>query len=288
VIDPEHPSGVRTGRFWLYRGFEEFPYHVFDFHESRGRDGPAGFLKDFTGWVTVDAYGVQDGVYLGSDSIRASCCNSHARRKFDAATASHPQLAAHALGLYRLLYDIEDRANGLSSQERLELRQQESQPVVDSLKSWLLEHHAQTLPKLKIGEAIRYALNQWDELTAFLEDGNLPIDNNATELALRSLTTGRNNWMFVGSPQAGERAAIIYSVVSSANRHHLDVWAYLRDVLERSARGDSAEELLPDVWAQSHPESIRTYRQREQERVAAKKRDRRQRRRALQAAMKKS
>ena len=236
--------------------------------------------------MTVDAYGVKDGVYLGSDSIRASCCNSHARRKFDDATGSHPKLSAHVLGLYRLLYDIEERGKELSAADRLELRQQESKPIVASLKSWLLEQEPKTLPKLKIGEAIRYALNQWDELTSFLEDGNLPIDNNGTELALRSLTTGRNNWLFIGSLDAGDRAAIIYSVVSSAHRHHLDIWAYLHDVLERSARGDATGELLPDVWAKSHPESIRTYRQREQERATAKKRDRRQRRRALQAALK--
>ena len=159
--------------------------------------------------------------------------------------------------------------------------------MMASFKAWLLEHEQKTLPKLKVGQAIRYALNQWNELASFLEDGHLPIDNNATERDLRSLTIGRSNWMFLGSQEAGHRAAVIYSVVSSANRHHLDIWAYLRDILQQLASGEAAEELLPDVWAKSHPQSIRTFRQREQERVATRKRDKRNQRRALQTAIKK-
>ncbi len=153
----------------------------------------------------------------------------------------------------------------------------------------------------------------------------MPIDNNAVERDLRALTIGRNNWLFVGSPQAGPRAAVLYTLVSSAARHDLDVWAYLRDVLERltvlrdrggvcsdQLRGGdapplddalasaSAEQrgskwrtlptddeltpLLPDVWAKSHPEAIRSYRQHERDRRASAKRSRREKRRALAQA----
>lgn len=104
-------------------------------------------------------------------------------------------------------------------------------------------------------------------------DPRLPITNNATEGDLRALTIGRRNWLFIGSPQAGHRAAILFTVVAGAARHHLDVWAYLHDVLERLAKGEpNLEGLLPDVWAAAHPEAIRSYRVHEREAVATAKR----------------
>lgn len=285
VLDGAHPAGVRTARFWHYRGFHQAPYNVFDFHESRSRDGPAEFLKGFTGWVKVDAYGVNDGVYLGSDSILASCCWSHARRKFFEAKSSHPSASAHALGLIWELYDIEDRARELSADQRLAMRQAEALPVLARLRAWLDEQRPSVLPKSKLGEAVRYALNQWDELLSYTTDGRLPIDNNDTERELRMLTIGRKNWLFLGSPEAGPRAAILYTVVASAARHRLDVWAYLVDVMRQLAEGaEDLAPLLPDAWAKSHPDSIRTYRHREREEKARTKRERRRRRRALTRA----
>ena len=113
----------------------------------------------------------------------------------------------------------------------------------------------------------------------------MPIDNNATERDLRALTIGRKNWLFIGSHEAGPRAAILYTVVASAARHDLDIWAYLRDALERLATGEKdLANLLPDVWATAHPDSIRAYRGHEREAQAAAKRDRRKRRRALERA----
>ena len=127
--------------------------------------------------------------------------------------------------------------------------------------------------------------HQWEPLTNYVQDGRLPIDNNATERDLRALTIGRKNWLFIGSPEAGPRAAILYTVVASAARHDLDVWAYLRNTLERLATGDTdPTSLLPDAWAAAHPEAIRTYRAHEREAAAAAKRTRRQRRRALEQA----
>jgi len=113
----------------------------------------------------------------------------------------------------------------------------------------------------------------------------LPLDNNATERDLRALTVGRNNWLFIGSHAAGPRASILYTIVASAARHDLDIWAYLREVMERLASGDAElPALLPDAWAATHPEAVRTYRAHEREAVAAAKRARRDRRRALQQA----
>jgi transposase len=166
---------------------------VFHFHESRSRDGPREFLQDFRGVAKVDAYGVDDGVYLGSDGrIIASCCLAHARRKFDVAKSSHPRLAAEALAIFQQLYDIEDRGRDFPADERYALRQRASVPLLARLRTWLDEQAATALPKLKFGEAVRYARNQWSALVNYVEDGRRPIDNNATERDLRALTIGRN------------------------------------------------------------------------------------------------
>lgn len=282
LLDPAHPEGVRTARFWLYYGYEA-PYDVFQFHESRSRDGPQEFLKTFSGWAKVDAYGVQDGVYLQSGGrIRASCCFAHARRKFFEARSSHPRKSAEAVAMIRPLYDVEDQARELSPELRLELRRQESTPILERMKAWLDQEADTVLPKSNFGEAVRYARNQWEELISYLSDGRLPIDNNDTEGELRRMTIGRKNWLFLGAPEAGPRAAIIYTVVASAARHDLELWSYLRDVLEQLATGvDDLTSLLPDVWAKSHPELIRTYRGREREAKAARTREARRRRRLL-------
>ena len=283
LLDASHPEGVRTARFWLYYGDEHAPYDVFHFHESRSRDGPQEFLKHYSGWAKVDAYGVSDGVYLDSGGrIRASCCWAHARRKFFDARTSHPRQSAEALALIRMLYDVEDQARELAPALRQELRQRESAPLVERMRAWLDQEAQSALPKSKFGEAVRYARNQWQELVSYLSDGRLPIDNNATERELRRLTIGRKNWLFVGAPEAGPRAATIYTVVASAARHDLDLWAYLRDVLERLATGaEDLPALLPDAWAKSHPESVRAFRHRERETKARRTRERRRQRRTV-------
>jgi len=288
VQDPSLPGKMRTGRFWLYRGREDHPYNVFGFTESRGRDGPASFLKDFRGHATVDAYGAHQGVYLGAtDRIYAACCNSHARRKFTEAIPNDPVAAAHAISLYQGLYDIEDRCHDFSVADRLELRQKESTAIMNELHDWLIQKSSdpRVLPKSSIGKAVRYALNQWEELSVFLGDGAIPIDNNQTESELRSLTIGRQNWLFVGSTRGGEVAAAMYSLVSSAARHKLDVWAYVDDCLSQLAGGSTDyESLLPDIWRKAHPEAIRPYREAEAQSRRLTTQQRRVRRREARVA----
>ncbi len=129
------------------------------------------------------------------------------------------------------------------------------------------------LPKSKLGTAMGYLRNNWEALKRFLSDARLSIDNNEAERDLRRIAVGRRNWLFVGSEDGGERAAVILTVVASAHRHDLDVWAYLRDVLERLAKGeDNLEDLLPDVWKASHPQHIRTFREEERQHRADERR----------------
>ena len=117
------------------------------------------------------------------------------------------------------------------------------------------------LPKDKFAEALGYLRNQWDALQVYLGDGRLPIDNNETEQLMKQVAIGRKNWLFVGSVAAGERAADFFTIVSSAVRNDLDVWAYVKELLDRLLAGDrDYAALRPDCWAASHPEHVRIYR----------------------------
>jgi transposase len=279
-------GGTQQARFWTYIGDASHPYDVYDFTTSRKRDGPANFLRGFRGYLHADAYGGYDGIYLGSaGTILEVACWAHARRKFFDARNSYPREAHQMLSRIQQLYDIEDRAREVDPQLRHALREVEAVPILDRIEAWLAEQAPRVLPKSTLGQAITYAHNQWPALRRYTQDGRLTIDNNASERRVRAQAIGRKNWLFVGSEQAGPRAAVLYTILSSAKRHDLDTWAYLRDLLERLSRGEpNLDDLLPDRWKQSHPEAVRTYRQHEREAQAAAKRLRRQRRRLAERA----
>jgi len=137
------------------------------------------------------------------------------------------------------------------------------------------------LPKSALAKAVAYARNQWDALRRYTQDGRLTIDNNTSERTLRHQAIGRKNWLFIGSQDAGPRAAVLYTILAGAKRHRIEPWAYVRELLMRlNADDQRLEDLLPDRWAIQHPESILTYRLEESRNKAAIKRDRRTRRRA--------
>ena len=275
-------DGPRKGRFWTYIS-EEYPYSVYDFTKSRARDGPAKFLAGFAGYLHADAYGGYDHIYLGSnDSILEVACWAHARRKFFDATLSSPREAHQILEWIWQLYDIEDRARAWSPEARQSLRKEQAQPVLDRIEAYLAELANRALPKSALGKAVTYASNQWQALRRYTEDGRLTIDNNVSERTLRHQAIGRKNWLFLGSKEAGPRAAVLYTILAGAKRHHIEPWAYVRELLMRLHTGDAQlEDMLPDRWAAQHPEAVLTHRLEESRTKAANKRDRRHRRRAL-------
>jgi hypothetical protein len=203
---------------------------------------------------------------------------AHARRKVFDARGGYPLEASVLLAKYQQLYDIEDRAKSMSADERFELRQTEAKPVWQSLREWLdSEAASRILPKSKLAGALGYLRNHWDALRVYLGDGRLPIDNNEVEQLMKQVALGRKNWLFIGSVAAGERAAQLMTLVSSAVRNDLDVCAYVCDVLEQLLAGSTDyDSLRPDVWKVTHPESVREYRVEERRDRA----DRKQRRRA--------
>ena len=219
---------------------------------------------------------------MGSnDSIIEVACWAHARRKFLDAALSSPRESHQVLEWIRQLSDVEDQARGLSAEARLSLRQQQSVPVLDRIEDYLAELTLRALPKSTLAKAVAYAQNQWQALRRFTEDGRLAIDNNLAERTLRHQAIGRKNWMFLGSPEAGPRAAILYTVLAGAKRHRIEPGAYLRELLMRLHASESQlDEMLPDRWAAAHPEHVLTYRLEESRKKAARKKEQRQRRRA--------
>ena len=272
-----------SGRMWAYRSLT-VPINVFDFTVSRHRDGPDEFLVagGFAGKLLADCYSGYQGIALRSDArIVRAACNAHARRKIFDTRESYPLLSSRLLAIYQELYDIEDRAKPLTVENREELRETEAHPVWKRMRELLdSPAAAQVLPKEKFAEALGYLRNQWDALQVYLGDGRLPIDNNQTEQLMKQVAIGRKNWLFLGSVAAGERMADLLTLVSSALRNDLDVWAYLKDVLDRLLGGSTDyASLRPDSWAASHPEHLRVYRTEERRDRAALKHQRRAQRR---------
>ena len=275
-------------RMWAYRAVDS-PVNVFDFTVSRHRDGPDEILAGYTGKLMADCWSGFQQIELRSDArIQRGACWAHARRKVFEARASHPALASLLLALIRQLFDVEDRGKSLTAAERLELRQRESLPLLHRLRA-LIDGEAfrRVLPKSAFAEALGYLRTHWPALLLYTTDGAMPIDNNETEHLMKQIALGRKNWLMIGSVEAGNRAATLLTIVSSAVRNDLDVWAYLKDVLDQLLAGSTDyASLQADVWKQAHPEAVRSYRADERRDAADRRRLRRARRRLQRATQK--
>jgi hypothetical protein len=200
--------------------------------------------------LQADAYSVYDAFFKPARGLIEVGCMMHARRYFIKALDSDQPHMGPALHLIGRLYAVEDRARGLTGEERLELRKRLSGPVVGKLNRYLLKIRDEVLPKSLAARAVRYALNQWEALTRFLKDGDLEIDNGATERANRDIAIGRGNWTFFGSDAGGRTAAILMSFIATCKRNGVEPFAWFRDVLTRIATHpiNRIEELLPHNW----------------------------------------
>jgi hypothetical protein len=231
---------------------------VYDFTDSRSRDGPQSFLQGYSGYLQADAYGGYDGVYAGGQVIEVACW-AHARRKWHEARTSDPVRSHQALTLIQRLYDVEENCRQLEPDLRRAERQKRSAPLLADFRAWLDAACADSLPKSPIGQAATYACNQWQALTRYCEDGELTIDNNAGERAMKIPALGRKAWLFVASRAGGRRAAILFTLVASCKANQVEPWAYLRDVFSRlpALTSDSPENLdllLPDRWLLANPQ----------------------------------
>ena len=186
------------------------------------------------------------------DHIQLMHCMAHARRKFVDALDNDKARAEYALQLFQQLYAIERRIKdeALTGDAVLQLRQQAAVPILQTLEAWMKETYTQALPKSPIGKAIAYNLPRWQKLSLYTTNAILNIDNNPVENAIRPVALGRKNYLFAGSHDAAQRAAMIYSLFATCRLHKINPYNWLKDVLERMHlyTTSNIHELLPQNW----------------------------------------
>ena len=244
---------TKTARLWTYvrddrpAGYATPAAVWFAYSPDRKGQHPRAHLKDFSGILQADGYAGFAQLYSWG-SVQEAACWAHARRKFyDVYKDQSSPLAAEVLQRIAVLYAIEREVRGQPPDRRKAARQSRASPLLEQLHAWLNQTLTQVSKKSALGGAILYALNRWQALVRYCDDGRIEIDNNAAERALRAVALGRKNYLFVGSDAGGERAAAIYSLVGSAKLNDLNPQAYLTHVLERIADHpiNRVEELLP-------------------------------------------
>jgi transposase len=252
------PGLGRTHRAYLWSyatsEYDELKTVVYDFADGRGGVHAREFLGTWSGKLVCDDYSGYKALF--DRGVIEAGCMAHARRKLHELYANHrSEIAEEGLRYFAALYEIEREARELKLdvKGRHQLRQQRSKPIAESLRQWLTRQRGQVPDGSATCKAIDYSLGRWAALTRYLDDGDLPIDNNHVENRIRPVALGRNNWLFAGSLRAGQRAATVMSLVQSAKLNGHDPYLYLKEVLERlpTQRASRIEELLPHQWARS-------------------------------------
>jgi len=231
-------------------GHDPPKYPIYDFAESRAGENARRFLQGWNGTLVCDDSAGYKALF--KEGVREAGCMAHARRKFHELWVNHKSpLAEEALKLFGALYEVEELARELDADQRKRLRQLRSRPIIDTLHEWLTLHRQRATDGTAIARAIDYSLGRWAALVRFIDDGNLPIDNNHIENRIRPIALGRSNWLFAGSLRGGQRAAAAMSLIQSAKLNGHDPYHYLRDILERLPTHPASriEELLPHRWA---------------------------------------
>jgi transposase len=220
----------------------------FDYRKGRGRDGPEEFLESFRGMLQSDGYNAYD-IYEKKSGITLFGCMAHARRKFENAKDNDLERAEYVLERMQKLYitEREAREKDLSFDERKELRIKQSLPILQELEKWMKEQLPDVLPKSSIGQAITYTLGLWNRLTRYIENGQVEIDNNLIENSIRPVALGRKNYLFAGSHEAVQQAAMIYSFLGTCKINNVEPLGWLKDVLQKIQDHSiqKLDELLP-------------------------------------------
>lgn len=250
VLDREKKGSSHLGYMWVYHSPIQ-GLALFDYRKGRSRAGPNEMLGDFSGYLQTDAYNGYNEITAKPD-VTGVGCFAHARRYFNDALSVDAQRSGWMLDQIRELYAIEEQARieQCDHQARQRLRETYARPILAEIKSWLDQECKHVLPKSALGKAVGYMLGQWSRLERYSDHGFLEIDNNWIENAIRPLALGRKNYLFAGSHDGARRAAIIYSLVSTAKKHNIEPFAYLKDVIVRIADHphNKLHLLLPPHW----------------------------------------
>lgn len=234
VLESDKKGASHQGWYWVYHSPLD-DITLFDYQPTRGSAGVKDMLETFRGYLQTDGYVVYDK-YSKRKNITRLACWAHARREFERALDNDKIRAEYALTLIQKLYTIERKAKeeNLDTAKIKELRLEESLPIINQLGKWIFEQIKNTLPKSQIGKAMQYAYTRWDALSAYLYDGCLKIDNNPVENAIRPVAIGRKNYLFAGTHEAAQRAAMIYSFLAICKKHDVNPFQWLKYTLENS------------------------------------------------------
>jgi transposase len=258
-LDPDVKGKSQQGWLWTYSHPEGDV--VFEWNISRSREGPREFLKEFKGKLQTDGYGVYESLARerGGELILIGCW-AHARRGFHEAL-DEGRAAAWIVGQIGQLYGVEKalREHRAGPDLRAAVRAWQSRPVLVRLRRALEVIRRRVLPKSLLGQAIDYTLSRWEALTRYVDDGRLEIDNNLCENAIRPTAIGKKNFLFIGHPEAGQRSAVIYSVLGSCRRLGINPAEYLQDLFERLPKAKTSEikSLTPAAWLKAKQAAAR-------------------------------
>lgn len=251
VLDRDHKKGIHQGYVWVYNAPAD-NLVLFDYRKGRDHTGPKEILDGFTGILQSDGYSVYKQLFGKHPAIILVYCMAHARRKFIEALKYDKERATYVLGRMQVLYALEERMREGRApwEERTNSRQEKAAPVLQELKEWMVGQLPSTAPGSPLGVAIAYSLQRWEGLCAYTKHGQIEIDNNLAENAIRPIAIGRKNYLFAGSHQAAEMTAAMYSFTATCKKNGVDEFEWLKDVFERiqSHKQKDLYQLLPNNW----------------------------------------
>jgi len=250
VLESERKNATHLGFYWVYLAHEQ-KLVLFDYQTGRGREGPRNILKNYRGFLQTDGYGVYDDFDDCPDIILLGCL-AHARRKFADAASNNKELAEYVLAEIQKLYAIERYIanNKITGPEKKQYRQEHSIPLLDDLAKWMQKKYGEVLPKSAIAKALGYSIKRWNKLRFYATTSFLNIDNNPVENCIRPVAVGRKNYLFAGSHESAQRAAMFYSLLTTCKNYEVNPAVWLHDVLNRIATYPikHIEDLLPQNW----------------------------------------
>jgi len=238
---------------WVQRGGPPAqPVVLYDYDPGRGAGVPKRLLEGFKGYLQTDGYDGYNAV-VAVNGLTHLGCMAHARRRFNDAVKAQGRnrkrgKAHRGLSLIRKLYRVEGQARKLTPDERYAHRQKQARPVLDEMRAWLDEALPLVSPSSTTGKALSYLHNEWKQLTRYLDDGRLEIDNNGAENAIRPFVLGRKNWLFSASVKGVKASANLYSLIETAKANGQEPYVYLRRVfteLPQAETVEAIEALLP-------------------------------------------
>ncbi|RED91084.1 IS66 family transposase, partial [Marinoscillum furvescens] len=215
VQSSNKPGATHTGYMWVYRSPEKGMV-IFDYQQSRGAQGPEGVLEGFSGALQTDGYAAYDRFDKAS-GVTLLACMAHVRRKFDQAKENDSRRSEYALAQIQKLYALERQCKeeNLNTDQVKAARQQYAVPVLTAMKEWMEQQCPNVAPKSSIGKALTYALKLWPRIVRYTENGSWNIDNNLVENSIRPVALGRKNYLFAGSHDAAQWAAVLYSFLAT-------------------------------------------------------------------------